>query len=317
MKDGSLTRKVVKPIGLTLLSIVLCVAIVAAAAIGMSYMQNQAFKETFYEITSSKVEDRLRIVQVSDLHAVQYDHLVSRVQLLKPDLIVLTGDIVDLKTDDLTQTVATCSQLAEIAPTYYIYGNHERARQFGSYLLKEDVEALAAKYRDVEATEVFRHVEDPLREKMEAAGVHVLLNEQATLQVGANTVDLFGVLTTSFEGFYGYAEDNFYQYAYQDDDHFKLMLVHEPFLVDLIQVEDWGDLILSGHTHGGVARLPFFGGLYEEFYGFLPEFLNNGKILGKYMVRDIPMIVSGGLSNKDIWRVNNQPELVIVDVTHY
>ena len=317
MRSVSLFRRLVKLIGLILLSILISAVIILGTVIGVSYLQNREFKETFYEVTSNKVEEGLRIIQISDLHAVHYDHLVSRIQELKPDLIVLTGDIVDCHTQDDSAVVATCGQLAQTAPTYYIYGNHERERQFGSDMLKEDVARLAQKHGVEEEELVFSALPDPLREKMEAAGVDVLMNEQATLQVRNTTVDIYGVLTTSSSGFYKYAENSFYPYAYGDEDHVKLMLIHEPYLMDIVTVEDWGDLILCGHTHGGVARLPFIGGVYEDAHGIFPEFLSDGKVMGQYSVQGIPMIISSGLSNLDIWRINNQPELVIVDINRY
>ena len=316
MKGNMKIGSAVKTIVLTLLAMVLCVAIVLSFAVGASNRQNRNFKETFYSLSSEKVADSLRIIQISDLHAVEYDNLVHRIKLLEPDLIVLTGDIVDKDTRDVTGVLKLCGQLAETAPTCYVYGHHERLSQYGMELMEEEIKALSKDQlvwgQKIESL----FTNDTLQSQVEAVGVQVLLNEQTSIQVGETTVDVYGVLTSSSAAFYEYAEDTFYQYAYQDDENFKLMLIHEPYLMDVIGAEDWGDLVLCGHTHGGVIRLPGVGGLYESLYGFLPEFLNKGKILGQYSVRGIPVIVSGGMTNEEL-RINNQPELVIIDINHY
>lgn len=312
--------KAVKRIFFLFLCLMICVVIVLGVAVGVSHLQNQSFKETFYEVTCNKVDGDLRIIQISDLHAAQYSNLLQRVQILKPDIIVLTGDLLDWCADEAA--VAAVAELGgglvQIAPTYYVYGNHERMRQFGSDLMKEDIKKLAQANGFQEDEIDFSAIPDPLREQMEAAGVNVLHNEQVTLQIGRTTVDIYGILTaSSFSSFYGYAENGFYQYTYADQDNFKLLLTHEPYLMEWITCEDWGDLILCGHTHGGIARLPYFGGMYENLYGFLPEFLNDGRIQGRYDAQGTPMIVSAGLDNQDVWRINNQPELVVVDINHF
>lgn len=291
-----------------------CVFLIAA---GISYVHNKDFKETFYQITSGKVQGKLRILHISDLHASAYDRLVHRAEILDPNLIVLTGDIVDRKTDDPSDVVAVCGKLTAIAPVYYIYGNHERDRQFGVYLTPDEITALArARNIPEDQIDFYTLVQDDLRQQMEDAGVTVLLNRQASVQIGNTTVDIFGILTGSFKGFYRYAEEAYYQYAYQSMDNFKLLLVHDPYTAELIPEKDLGDLILCGHTHGGVVRLPVLGGVYESVYGFFPE-LRDGKIMGYYEVKEIPMIVSSGLSNQSLLRINNQPELVIIDINQY
>ena len=318
MKRKTRFHKLLRCAGMIFLTIVLAAVLALSAAAGISYVRNRDFRETFYELTSNKVQGSLRIIQISDLHSVIYDRLLHRVEILDPDLIVLTGDIVDQKTKDPAAVVALCEELTAIAPVYYIYGNHERIRQYGADLMPDQVQALAREQSVPEdQIDFYSLVQDDLRQQLEAAGVTVLLNRQATIQAGDTVVDIFGVLTGSFEGFYTYAEEAYYAYAYENTDHFKLLLLHEPYLTEWIPQENWGDLILCGHTHGGVARLPGIGGVYESLYGFFPELLQGGKVMGYYEVNDIPMIVSSGLSNRSFLRINNQPELVIVDLNHY
>ena len=87
--------------------------------------------------------------------------------------------------------------------------------------------------------------------------------------------------------------------------------------MEVLEGESWGDLILCGHTHGGMARLPYLGGVYEHRNGLFPEYRGKGFLLGQYDIDGTPLIVSSGLSNQDLLRINNQPELVITDITRY
>jgi len=74
--------------------------------------------------------------------------------------------------------------------------------------------------------------------------------------------------------------------------------------------------MVCGHTHGGVVRVPVLGPLYTKEGGILPE--RSGKfVYGRYDAAGKPLIVSSGLENKNIWRINNQPELVVIDINKF
>ena len=80
--------------------------------------------------------------------------------------------------------------------------------------------------------------------------------------------------------------------------------------------ESWGDLMLSGHTHGGVIRIPVLGPLLTKEGGLFPE-RGGAYVYGRYSVSDKPLIVSGGLENSNPFRINNQPELVVIDINKF
>ena len=82
------------------------------------------------------------------------------------------------------------------------------------------------------------------------------------------------------------------------------------------QPETWGDLILCGHTHGGVVRIPVLGPLYTHEHGLFPE-RSDAFVYGRYDAAGTPLIVSSGLENTDIFRINNQPELVVIDINKF
>ena len=318
-------RHTARRAGLVLLSLVLLAVAAAAAILGGSYMANQDFRETFYQTASGKVGEGLRIIQISDLHGTDFggdnQELIRRIELLKPDLIAMTGDCVEQDDPDWDVTLELCRQLTELAPVCYVYGNDEEQLMYGCKMTLSDIDDLLDCGEDDRDASKFRELDDALRDDLEAAGVHVLLNETVTLELGGVMVDVYGVLTANPSAFWPYAEESYGAFAEEDTDHFKLMLCHEPYLFETFQGGQWADLVLCGHTHGGVVRLPYVGGVYETGHGLFPELGDapgeESLIYGRYTVGTTPLIVSGGLSNRGVIRVNNRPELVIIDVSRY
>ena len=123
------TKKNIRVLKLFLISLIFVLIAVSIAIIGCNYIGNRNFKETFYSVSSLKVNNKIRIIQISDLHNCSYGKdnikLVDRTRKLKPDLIVYTGDIVDSKAKSNDRVISLCKELADVAPSYYIYGNNE------------------------------------------------------------------------------------------------------------------------------------------------------------------------------------------------
>lgn len=295
--------------------------------LGKNVIDNQSFQETFYQVGTVKAPDSVRVVQLSDLHNTEYgknnEQLVERLAALQPDLIVMTGDMIDRREESTSAVVELCRSAAGVAPTYYIYGNNETSRAFGAKDMNlESVDALLGCGEGSRDSGKFYILDDDFRTLLEGAGVKVLFNTKEELQVGETTIDLFGVVTSSPGAFWEYAGDAFSQYLTQNTDHLKLFLCHEPTIFEVYGSERWGDLILCGHTHGGVARLPYLGGLYVTSGGkhvLFPE-MQSGidyYVAGMYELNGSPLIVNTGLTNKGPVRVNNQPELVVVDINRY
>ena len=94
-----------------------------------------------------------------------------------------------------------------------------------------------------------------------------------------------------------------------EDDGYTLLLSHRPELFDAY-VQAGADLVFSGHLHGGQFRLPFIGGLVGPGQGLFPKY-----DAGMYTQQSTTMVVSRGLGNSIFpFRVNNRPELVIVEL---
>lgn len=296
----------------------LCVCTAAAVILlDMSYLENLSFEEDFYQVGSGKISGNLRIIQLSDLHSTEFgennDKLVARIALLQPDIIVATGDMAD-KSASMDVYIELCRRLTEIAPVYAVYGNNEDDIVYESTMTRDALDKMTGG-----DPEKLKKSDDTLKAALEDAGATVLLNEQATVEIGDNTIDIYGVLTTNPSAFWEYNTDSYGEFLNGDTDHFKLMLCHEPYIFEEFGEDYWGDLILAGHTHGGVIRIPYLGGLYERKNGFFPEKKDDvdAYIAGEYDMQGTSLIVSRGLTNRGLIRIGNQPELVIIDVNRY
>ena len=319
-RRASKGKKKVIALILLLISFVFVITAVSIAVVGFSYMENQNFRETFHSISSLKVNNKIRIIQISDLHDCTYgddnSKLIERVDKLNPDVIILTGDCVDADAETIDNVVSLCAAFAEIAPSYYVYGNNEVEKFYGYPLTEEAIDAELGFDNSNRDPQKLLDISDPLAEALEAAGVVVLKNSVATLTVGETDVDIYGVLTSNPSSFWSYAGESFSEYLYTNENNFKITAIHEPMVFEEFTPDYWGDVMLAGHTHGGLVRIPMLGALYTPEGGLLPE-RSEHYVYGRYEVQGRPLIVSSGLENSDIFRINNQPEIVIVDVNKF
>ena len=322
-KKRSVTSKMKKNIRAAKFFIVgmIFVCIAAAMVIVMcNYIGNRNFRETFYNTSSLKVDSQLRVIQISDLHATSYgkgnEKLLERIEALNPDIIICTGDIVDSAKDDANYAVSLAKSLAKIAPSYYIYGNNEVESVYGFPLNQKTLDKKFG-FSDSNRDETkLVEMKDSFEEKLEKAGIKVLKNEKDTIKVKTMTVDVYGVLTSNPSSFWSYSEKAFANYIYEDTDNLKITTIHEPFIFEEFEPEFWGDLMVCGHTHGGIIRVPVLGPLYTHEGGLFPQ-RKGSFVYGKYNEAGRPLIVSGGLENSNILRINNQPELVVIDINKF
>ena len=291
-----------------------------SAVIGVSYMGNRQFRERFYSVSSLKVNNKIRVIQISDLHNCTYGYhnarLIDRVSKLDPDIILLTGDSIDSDYGTADQVVVLCATLAEIAPTYYIYGNNEVESQYPMLFTQEALDAQLGFNDQTRDPQKLLDMSDPFAEKLTAAGVTVLKNSTATLTVGNTPVDIYGVLTSNPSAFWPYAGESFHDYLYTEETHFKITAIHEPMIFEEFEPDYWGDVMLAGHTHGGLVKIPMIGALYTREGGLLPG-RSGHYVYGRYEVQGRPLIVSSGLENRNVFRINNEPELVIIDINKF
>ncbi len=314
------TKKKIRVLKLFLISMI-CVGIAASVAIlGCNYIGNRNFKETFYSVSSLKVNNKIRVIQISDLHNSSYGKdnkkLIDRVEKLNPDLIIYTGDIVDSKAPSDERVINLCKSLSDVAPSYYIYGNNEVKKNYDVLLNQKELDKKFGFNNENRDPKKLTELSDKLTEKLENAGVRVLKNKSETVTIGSTNVDIYGVLTSNPSAFWSYSGESFGEYLYSNENNLKITAIHEPLVLSEYQPDTWGDLVIAGHTHGGVIRVPMVGPLYVHDEGLFPE-RRGHYIYGRYEVQGRPLIVSGGIENKNIFRINNQPELVIVDINKF
>ncbi len=229
-----------------------------------------------------------KIAHVSDLHNAVFgrknEKLLSLIRAAKPDIIAITGDLIDSRHTDIDSALAFVEAAAEIAPVYYVTGNHESRLDF-----------------------------DEIEPRLIAAGARVLRNEAEDIGRGGERIRLAGIDDPSFIRTGGTAEERAAAEPEQLGDGagtFTVLLAHRPELVE-VYAEYGAGLVLSGHAHGGQVRLPLLGGLYAPGQGLLPEYDS-----GLYSLGETQMVVSRGLGNSVApLRVNNRPELVIVTLS--
>ena len=231
------------------------------------------------------------IAQVSDLHnAVFGENNAELLQILsecKPNIIVVTGDLVDAEHTDIDVALDFAKEAAQIAGTYYVTGNHE-----GSL----------SQY-------------DELKTGLESMGVVVLEDASMQLEYNGEKVTLIGLSDPSFTlkgnmlGEVPAMVDTKLRGLIGDKDDYTILLSHRPELFETY-VNCGVDLVLSGHTHGGQFRLPFIGGLVAPNQGLFPKY-----DAGLYTKGDTNMIVCRGLGNSIIpIRFNNRPEIVLLEL---
>lgn len=242
------------------------------------------------------VSSSIRIVHLTDLHNHEFgrdnNRLIEKVAEQSPDLIFMTGDMLNQDEAD-TDTVCTLiSGLSDIAPVYYGYGNHENDWEYGTGdELRSLLEDAGATVLDVEYTEVTVNGQE-----LRIGGMYAYYRQpHMTVTDGeAKQLQL------------DFADD------FENTEKVKLLLCHIP-----TAWLDWGyidkypvDVVFSGHYHGGQVRIPFVGGLYAPYAGMFPEYTK-----GVFEGESATCVLSAGLGKgATVPRINNLPEITVVDL---
>lgn len=317
---SSKTKKNIKAVKFFVIGMIFVCIATAVIVVLCSYISNRNFRETFYITSSIKIDSRVRVIQLSDLHGASYgknnEKLLQRIEALAPDIIICTGDMVDSVKADEKLVIDLAKKLSQIAPSYYVYGNNEVESIYDMPLNEKELDEKFGFNKNNRNETALLKLKDSFEEKLEKNGIKVLKNEKDTIKIKTMTVDVYGVLTSNPSSFWSYSGTAFADYIYENPANLKITAVHEPFILEEFNPEFWGDLILAGHTHGGIVRVPMLGPLFTHEGGLLPE-RNGDFVYGRYDAAGNPLIVSCGLENSNIFRINNQPELVVIDINKF
>ena len=247
-----------------------------------------------YVVESEKIPagfDGCRIVHISDLHGrwfgAEQEKLLEAVRRQKPELILMTGDWVDrdYQGEDERCCQVVVKGLLEIAPVYGIIGNHEARAKHRSYLIEE----------------------------LSRLGVRLLLDETIVLKRRCDSIHLVGFETP----YHAPLKEDLSELKRLEEEYrealnprkaegesvYRLVMAHRPELIDMYQQLEL-DLVLSGHAHGGLMRLPFGYRLLAPGQSWFPKYTH-----GMYQKEETRMIVSCGLGGP---RIFIQPEIGVI-----
>lgn len=267
------------------------IGIVLLILIAYIYWGTNAFQINHISVVDENIPSSFqsfRIAQVSDLHNKDFGpKLIEKIAAEQPDIIVVTGDLIDSTFPNLNVAMNVIEALEGIAPVYYVTGNHEASR----YDLYSE-----------------------LVQEMEQVGVVMMDNSKTRLEKNGETISLIGLQDPNFINSALSFEDKYERMdkelaALVTEGDYQILLSHRPEAMDSYVARNI-DLALTGHAHGGQIRLPFIGALIAPGQGFFPKYSS-----GAYTEGDTTMIVSRGLGNSGIpFRFMNRPEVLIIDL---
>ncbi len=245
--------------------------------------QNNDLTVSRYAFSSEKIGpglDGTKIVQISDLHNKEFGEnqkrLLSAVRAEEPDIIVITGDIVDGFKTKLEPALEFVRGAVSIAPVYYVSGNHE----------------------SLLSTAELTELHDGMRE----AGAVILCNDYALIERQGETFYLLGL----DDGNAGDGMLKTVMARLPDKEKLTVLLAHKPQYMDNY-VLCGVNLVFSGHVHGGQIRLPWIGGLLSPEHGVFPKY-----DAGPYTEGGTTLIVSRGLGNSVLpLRIFDRPDVVV------
>lgn len=265
----------------------LIIVIIVSALIVLFFLwENNAIEVTEYQYKTNELKalfDGYRIAQVSDLHNNEFGknqrQLIAKLKKANPDIIVLTGDLIDRRKTNISIALEFVKEALKIAPVYYVSGNHETGLNRNDWnRLMGGLMQLGAIPMDNRAIEITKEGE---------LGFYLLGLGDLHL-----TDDTLSNQNSVIHG-----------------DKLQILLAHEPQYMEYYS-SCGVDLIFSGHAHGGQFRIPGIGGLIAPGQGLFPKYTS-----GPYHMGNTTMIVSRGLGKSIIpIRIFNRPQIILVQL---
>lgn len=266
-----------------------------------------------YQINSKEIPqkfDDYRIIQITDVHSIRKEEhkekILNKLKKENPDIIFVTGDLVDSEyysTENIKYqnkeidfpdrlTLEFMEELVDISDVYFVYGNHEM-------ILLDDPE-----------NNIFK-------KKLEDIGVKILNNKKDIITIDEQKIRLLGIQDPAAlykDKKYAYIDSNkekvktiLDNLTYNQENEYTILLSHRPEYFELYNEYNI-NLAFTGHTHGGIIRLPIIGGLYAHPQGWFPKY--DGGFFNK---DNFNMIVGRGIGYSKVQiRIFNPPEIVLV-----
>jgi uncharacterized protein len=249
------------------------------------------FNYSSYDVPSKF--NNFKIVHISDLHNKMFgkeqSEILEEIENLSPDIIIVTGDLIDRRRYNLDKAMDFINGAIEIAPIYYVSGNHE---------------AWSGKYSEI-------------KDSLIEVGVNIIDDTKLEITKENSTIYLLGLsdpsfLTSNYTDGTDISNIEEYLSNWSNIEGFKILLSHRPELFDLYSKNNM-NLVFSGHAHGGQVRIPFVGGIIAPNQGFFPKYTS-----GSYNSDKTTMFVSRGLGNSLFpVRIFNPPEIISVTLKGY
>lgn len=268
------------------------IAVALILIFAFCYYQNNKIDITEYSVFSDRITESVKLVHLSDLHSKPFNKVIEITEELKPDIIMITGDFINDRYQRKEKMFQLSKVLLNIAPVFYITGNHERRL--------DDFDNLMSELNDL--------------------GFAVLLNETSEIEINGNLISVLG-LDENQASFEAYSERKKGVFEYKDmkpyfdelnlHGGFKIVLSHFPENFEAVKEHNYSqydfDLQLSGHAHGGQFILPFIGPVYSPGQGLFPKYARGTK-------GERPkLIISRGLGNSEFpLRLFNHPEINVI-----
>jgi predicted MPP superfamily phosphohydrolase len=249
---------------------------------------NTAIEVTRVEIVKERLPrnfDGFCIAHLSDLHNAEFGDgqkdLLRLVEEMEPDVIALTGDLIDSKNSDPRKVEPWIRDLVALAPVLFVTGNHE----------------------------AWTSETGELRQILESSGVHWLDGRNFIVERREEAIQILGLADPETFAGDSYEKEGAFlaslEKLVEEKAPFRILLSHRPEFFEQYTEREI-DLVLCGHAHGGQIRIPFVGGLVAPNQGFFPKYSEGLHHSGK-----TTMAISRGLGNSVLpLRVNNRPEIL-------
>lgn len=282
--------------------VILIVGISSFVYIGVK-MNEGKIDITEYTVINEKIPTEFndfKIVQLSDFHSKGYrgttDNIIEEIKNINPDIVVMTGDMISWDIKNIEELEKLIKELAIIFPVYYINGNHE---QLAEILNTEKYERFINEIRQL--------------------GVITINDSFIQVTKGIESINLYEIDIPLDEAKGIYIDESKINENYVENTlgiidltKFNILLAHNPLCID--EYSEWGaDLVLSGHMHGGIVRIPFINkGIMSPEKRIFPKY-----DAGKFEVGNTIMLINRGIGASSFeLRVFNNPEITVIKLKH-